>query len=98
MNQSDENLILTFRPRAKTELMIEIPSDVYLSLRQVAEERSMSVDALLKLYIGQNLRQDLAKVFAERVLARTANMLAKHIASEEERAQMLQEIRSGIPS
>ena len=53
----------------------------------------MSEQALLKFYIGQGLRQDLAKLFGDRVLETTAEVLAKHIQSKDEVSAILQEIR-----
>jgi hypothetical protein len=53
----------------------------------------MSLEALLKLYIGQSLRQDLAKLFSNRVLEATAQVLARHLQSEEEISTIIQEIR-----
>ncbi|GET40429.1 hypothetical protein [Microseira wollei] len=44
----------------------------------------MSLEALLRFYIGQGLRQDLTNIFANRVLEVTAKVLAEHIESEEE--------------
>ncbi len=56
----------------------------------------MSYPALLKLYIGQGLRQDVAKLFADRVLEATAQVLARHIHSEEEVAAILREIQGEV--
>jgi hypothetical protein len=39
------------------------------------------------------LRQDLAKLFSNRVLEATAQVLAQHIQSEEEISTIIQEIR-----
>lgn len=54
----------------------------------------MSVEALLKFYIGQGLRADLTKAFSERVLDTTAQVLARHIDSEEEISTILREIQA----
>ncbi|MEH2248992.1 hypothetical protein [Nostoc sp.] len=54
----------------------------------------MLLDALLKFYIGQSLRQDLAKLFSERVLESTAEVLARHIESKEEILTIIQEIQA----
>jgi hypothetical protein len=53
----------------------------------------MALDALLKLYIGKCLRQDLSQLFANQVLDSIAKVLARHHHSEEEVAKILQEIR-----
>ena len=55
----------------------------------------MSYQALLKLYIGQGLRQDVAQLFADRVLETTAQVLTRHIQSEEKVSAIIQEIRVG---
>ena len=52
----------------------------------------MSYEALLKLYIGQGLRQDLTKMFSNRILETTAQVLAKHINSEAEISSIIEEI------
>ncbi|WP_424099667.1 hypothetical protein [Moorena producens] len=48
-----------------------------LQLKKVATSRDMSCEALLKLYIGQGLREDLAKLFSNRVLEATAQVKAE---------------------
>jgi hypothetical protein len=73
---------------------LNIPIDTFESLEQVAASRDMSVEALLKLYIGQGLRQDVAQRFADRVLDLTAQVLARHGQSPEQVDAILREIRS----
>ena len=60
--KNPEELELNLRPRATEIVSIKIPTDTLQYLKKVAASRDMSVEALLKLYIGQNLRQDLAKL------------------------------------
>jgi hypothetical protein len=73
---------LRLRPRAVETVSIEIPVDTIASLKKAAASRDMSYQALLKLYIGQGLRQDLTRLFSDRVLETTAQVLARHIPSE----------------
>jgi hypothetical protein len=54
----------------------------------------MSREALMKFYIGQGLRQDLAHFYGDRVLEKAAQVLAKHLQSEEEVSAILREIRA----
>ncbi len=54
----------------------------------------MPLEALVKFYIGQGLRQDLAKLFSDRVLETTAQVLARHIQSEDEILAIIQEIQT----
>lgn len=91
--KAEEGFALRFRPRTSTPVTIEMPVDTRASLEKVAASRDMSVEALIKLYIGQGLRQDLAKLFADRVLEKTAQVLTRHIQSEEEVSAILKEIR-----
>ena len=93
MKQPEEELELHFRPRAKETVSLEIPQDALASLKKVAASRDMSYQALLKSYIGQGLRQDLAKLFSERVLETTAQVLTRHIRSGEEVSAIIREIQ-----
>lgn len=54
MKKPDEEFNLNLRSRAKEAVTIEIPKDTLDSLKKVAASRNMSVEALLKLYIGRN--------------------------------------------
>lgn len=94
MNKPEEELTLQLHPRPQETVSLEIPKDTLESLKKIAQNRDMSVEALLKFYIGQGLRQDLAKLFSNRVLEATAQVLARHIQSEQEISDILQEIRS----
>lgn len=93
MNKPDEELELCLHPRTTEEVLVKIPVDTLESLKKVAASRDMPLDALLKFYIGQGLRQDLAKLFSDRVLETTAQVLARHIESEEDISAILREIR-----
>ncbi len=90
---NDDQPHLTIRPRSKEAIALDVPSDTLAALQHVAAGRDMSVEALMKLYIGQGLRQDLAKQFGDRVLETTASVLARHIESEEEVSSIMREIR-----
>ncbi|MFN8457963.1 MAG: hypothetical protein U0401_25480 [Anaerolineae bacterium] len=91
--KTEEGFALRLHARPATTVAIQIPIDALASLEKVAASRDMSSEALMKLYIGQGLRQDLAKLFADRVLEKTAQVLTRHLQSEEEISAILQEIR-----
>jgi hypothetical protein len=74
MNQPEFPSELKLRPRPSTTVPLQVPTDTYENLEQIAAARAMSVDALIKLYIGQGLRQDIAQRFADRVLVAAARM------------------------
>jgi hypothetical protein len=61
MSNPDEITLLRVHPRPSEEVILSIPKTALASIRQVAETRDMSPEALMKLYIGHGLRQDLAK-------------------------------------
>ena len=91
--RAEEGFELRLRPRPTTSITLRIPVETVTSLERVAASRDMSVDALIKFYVGQGLRQDLAKLFADRVLETTEQVLTRHIQSEEEVSAILKEIR-----
>jgi len=93
MKKPEGEHLLSVHPRETEVVSIAIPKDTLASLRQVAAQRDMSDQALLKFYIGQGLRQDLARLFGDRVLATTAHVLARHLQSDEAVAAIMREIR-----
>ena len=94
MNNSEEEIKLQLRPRTAEIVSLNIPIDTLASLEKIAGNRDMSVEALLKFYIGQGLREDLAKVFSERLLDKTAQVLARHLESAEEISTIIREIQA----
>jgi len=62
MNNPEENLKLHLRPRLTEAVSIQVPIHTLKSLKKVADSREMSVEALMKLYIGRGLRQDLTQI------------------------------------
>ncbi|MEG4249860.1 hypothetical protein QUB37_00700 [Microcoleus sp. AT3-A2] len=94
MNNSEEEIKLQVRPRTGERVSLNIPIDTLASLEKIAANRDMSVEALLKFYIGQGLREDLAKVFSERLLDKTAQVLARHLESAEEISTIIREIQA----
>ena len=66
MNQIEEDIKLNIKSRATEAILLQIPVDAMRSLEEVAASRDMSIDALLKFYIGNGLREDKAKLFSDR--------------------------------
>ncbi len=93
MSKPDEVTELKLRPREAERVTLSIPAEALAALREVAATWDLSADALMKLYIGQGLRQDTSRLFSERILETTARVLARHISSEEERAAIMREIQ-----
>jgi hypothetical protein len=91
--KTEEGFELKLRSRPSSTLAVRVPNETLASMEKVAIGRDMSVEALAKFYIGQGLRQDLARIFANRVLETTAQVLTRHIQSEEEVSEIIREIR-----
>lgn len=96
MNSPEETLNLQLRPRQQESIVLNIPKDTLEGIKKVAASRNMSLEALLKFYIGQGLREDLEKLFSSQILESTAKVLAKHFSSEAEVNQILEEINAEI--
>ena len=90
---TEEGFVLKPRPRPSETVSLQLPIDALASIDRVAASRDTSREALMKFYIGQGLRQDLTKLYAERVLEKTAQILTRHIQSEEEVSAILREIQ-----
>lgn len=65
MNKPNEEITLNIKPRPSEQVSISIPKDTLASLKTIAHNQDMSLEALLKFYIGQGLRQDLAQLSSE---------------------------------
>jgi hypothetical protein len=91
--KTEEGFDLKVRSRKSKPVTLRIPAETLASLEKIAAGRDMSIEALLKLYIGQSMRQDLTKLSADRVLEKTEQVLKQHIHSEEEVSAILKEIR-----
>jgi hypothetical protein len=89
---------LQLHPRPSKPVTLTVPTDTLTTLEEIASNRDMSVEALMKLYIGQGLRQDVAQRFADRVLELTAQVLARHGQSQEQVNAIVREIRSATGS
>lgn len=94
MSQPEFPTELHLRPRPTTAITLNLPTDTFEMVQEVAARRDMSVEALLKLYIGQGLRHDVAQRCADKVLDLTAQVLAQHGQSPEQVDAILRDIRS----
>lgn len=61
---TEEGLELQFYPRKQRTVSLSRSADVVEALEEKAKERDMSIDALLRFYIGQGLRQYLSEAEA----------------------------------
>lgn len=58
---TEEGFTLKFYPRETKTVELEISVDTLVALESKAKERDLPLEALLKFYIGQGLRQDLSQ-------------------------------------
>jgi hypothetical protein len=93
MSDSDDHIVTHVAPRETEIVPLELPVDALATLREIAGERDMSLEALLRFYIGQGVRQDISRRYGERLLRNAERVLARHIESEHERSEILREIR-----
>jgi hypothetical protein len=57
---TEEGFALNFYPRETKTVALELSANTIDALKKKAKERDMPLEALLKFYIGQGLRQDLS--------------------------------------
>ena len=93
-----EELTARAYPRKAETLSVLVPENVMKSLKEIADRRGTTIDALVRLYIGQCLRKDLSDLFKNTVLERTEEILRQHLSSEEEIIGIMQKIRSSYQS
>lgn len=62
---TEEGFVLKFYDRPSSDITINLPDDVIETLEKVAAERNLPIPAILKLYVGQSMRVDLAENFPE---------------------------------
>lgn len=77
---SMKKLKLTARPSRMVS--IRIPLDTVEQLKRVASAKDLGYQSLLKLYIGEGLRDDLENLKKERLLSQTENVLRKHLKDD----------------
>ena len=83
-----EQVEIRWRKAESESVAIELPKTAIASLEKVAQNKDMSVKALLKFYIGRGL-SDLS---ANQLLDAVAEVLGEHLGSAVETEQLMREI------
>lgn len=92
-----EQVELRVKPRASGVLTLSFPTTVLASLQQVMAKRSMSsIEALIRLYVGKGLRQDLSQIASQQMMDATAQVLTRRLGSKEAAAEAMDEIRQAV--
>lgn len=94
MKQPEDEYQLHLRPRPSKTVSVEIPEDTLDALSKVAASKDMSLQALVRFYVGQGLRSDLSRIYGDHLLDRTAQVLTRHLHSQEEVSAILREIEA----
>lgn len=97
MNSPDEMLDETFELKVNVRsfeaVTVKIPVDTIADLRAIAGKKDMSLEGLIKFYVGQGLRADLTQLRADQTLNAAQQVLAEHLKSGEAAAELVNEIR-----
>ncbi len=93
MNNPDETFELKINIRSSEAVTIKIPTDTLVSLQAIAGKKDMSIEGLIKFYVGQGLRADLTQLRADQTLSTAQQVLSEHLKSGEAAAKIVDEIR-----
>lgn len=93
---NNKDYTLTIKPRSTEIISIKIPSDTLEQLEKIAQEKDMSLEALIKFYIGKNLREEISQKFSQKLMNSTLKVLNKYISSDSERAKIIKETQSEL--
>jgi len=72
---------------------LRIPLDTLEQLKEVAAAKDFGYQSLLKLYIGEGLRKDLASTKAQTLINKTENLLRKHLDDDRKLNTILRKLR-----
>lgn len=96
MNNHKQDFELKIKPRISEIVSIEIPLDTLKHLKSIANTKNMSLESLIKFYIGKNLREEISQQFSTKLLNSTLKVLTKYIPSESQREEIIREIKSEV--
>jgi hypothetical protein len=88
-----EQVEIRWRKPESESVAIDLPKTAIASLEKVAQNKDMSVNALLKFYIGRGLRQDLSDLSANQLLDAVAEVLSERLGSQADADAVMREIR-----
>ena len=84
---------LKIRARPSRMVSIRIPQDTIDALKKIADQKDMAYQALIKFYVGQGLRTDLATLHSQRVIDAASQILQRHLKSPRKVFTIVKEIR-----
>jgi len=92
MNSPDSEFELKIKPRPSEALTISVPVDTLNALERVAAKKDLSLEGLIKFYVGQGLRSDLSQLRADQTLETAQQVLMEYLDSDEA-AKIVDQIR-----
>ena len=84
---------LEIRNRPSQMVSIRIPLDTLEQLKHVAASQDLGYQSLLKLYIGEGLRKDLATRHRQTLLSETENLLRRHLNDDKKLKTILAKLK-----
>lgn len=84
---------LKIRERPSRMVSLRIPLDTLEQLKDVAASKDLGYQSLLKLYIGEGLRKDLATMKTHNVINETENLLRRHLGDDRKLRTILSKLR-----
>jgi predicted DNA binding CopG/RHH family protein len=84
---------LEIKQRPSKMVSLRIPLDTLEQLKKVAATKELGYQSLLKLYIGEGLRKDLAEMGKQSLLSETENLLRKHLDDDKQVKTILRKLR-----
>jgi hypothetical protein len=84
---------LEIKERPSKMVSLRIPLDTLEQLKEVAASRDLGYQSLLKLYIGEGLRRDIAATRAQTFIDKTENLLRKHLDDDRKLQTILRKLR-----
>jgi hypothetical protein len=77
-----EGHTLTFSDRASVEIKLDIPKDTLEVLKEIAKRKSLSVESVIKFFIGKGLRETEPELASELAVKRFKSR--KNLTGEQE--------------
>jgi hypothetical protein len=88
---------ITLRRRPSKMVSIRVPKDTLEHLKLIAAQKELGYQSLLKLYIGEGLRRDLAEISRDKIVAKTVAVVRKHIMNEKKIAAIERSLKKITP-
>ncbi len=84
---------LKITPRPTQTVSLKVPLDTLAQLQQIARARDLGFQSLLKLYIGEGVRSDLALVKKQQLVHETESALRQHFNGDPKLNAILRKLK-----